>query len=92
MYSTGFYNISSNNLDWYLFGFLNSDDFIKQKNNNSSGTLMEGITINGLKEIKIKLPKNNYHLNSILHLISKHNIIIKKIDNIISYLINLYIV
>lgn len=92
VYSTGFYNISSNDLDWYLFGFLNSDDFIKQKNNNSSGTLMEGITINGLKEIKIKLPKNNYHLNSILHLISKHNIIIKKIDNIISYLINLYIV
>ena len=92
VYSTGFYNISSNDLDWYLFGFLNSDDFIKQKNNNSSGTLMEGITINGLKKIKIKLPKNNYHLNSILHLISKHNIIIKKIDNIISHLINLYIV
>ncbi|WP_406602380.1 restriction endonuclease subunit S [Metamycoplasma sualvi] len=92
VYSTGFYNISSDDLDWYLFGFLNSDDFIKQKNNNSSGTLMEGITINGLKKIKIKLPKNNYHLNSILHLISKHNIIIKKIDNIISHLINLYIV
>ena len=92
VYSTGFYNISSDDLDWYLFGFWNSDDFIKQKNNNSSGTLMEGITINGLKKIKIKLPKNNYHLNSILHLISKHNIIIKKIDNIISHLINLYIV
>ena len=92
VYSTGFYNISSDDLDWYLFGFLNSDDFIKQKNNNSSGTLMEGITINGLKKIKIKLPKNNYHLNSILHFISKHNIIIKKIDNIISHLINLYIV
>lgn len=53
---------------------------------------MEGITINGLKKIKIKLPKNNYHLNSILHFISEHNIIIKKIDNIISHLINLYIV
>ncbi len=92
VYSTGFYNISSNELDWYLFGFLNSNDFITQKNSNSSGTLMEGITINGLKKIKIKLPKINYCLNSILYLISKYNIIIEKIDSIISYLINIYTV
>lgn len=92
VYSTGFYNISSNELDWYLFGFLNSNDFITQKNSNSSGTLMEGITINGLKKIKIKLPKINYCLNSILYLISKYNVIIEKIDSIISYLINIYIV
>ena len=63
VYSTGFYNISANDLDWYLLGFLNSKDFIIQKNNNSSGTLMQGITIKDLNKIKIKIPKNKYKLN-----------------------------
>ncbi len=53
---------------------------------------MEGITINGLKNIKIKLPKNNYYLNSTLVLISKYNIIIEKINSIILHLIDFYII
>ena len=83
VYSTGFYNISANDLDWYLLGFLNSKDFIIQKNNNSSGTLMQGITIKDLNKIKIKIPKNKYKLNSIVKTISKINLVIEIISNLI---------
>ena len=92
VYSTGFYNISANELNWYLLGFLNSKDFEIQKNNNSSGTLMEGITIEGLKKVKLKIPNENYELNIILKLISKLNLMLKNIDEIINKLIQLYVV
>ena len=92
VYSTGFYNISANDLDWYLLGFLNSKDFIIQKNNNSSGTLMQGITIKDLNKIKIKIPKNKYKLNSIVKTISKINLVIETIDEIISNLIELSVI
>ena len=91
VYSTGFFNIFSLLSNSYLFGFLNSDEFLEQKNANSTGTLMQGLNKKSLDNIYLYQPNKIYKLDIILILISKINILIKLINDIINNLINLFI-
>lgn len=59
IYSTGFCAVKPNEdvlLPKYLFYFLNGDEFLKQKNANSSGATQKAITNKGLNNIKINIP------------------------------------
>ncbi len=93
VYSTGFINIISD-YSAYVYGFLLSNDFITLKNNNSVGTLMEGINnkiVNNWYINELNYEKWNKDFDLSLALINYYNELIIKIDKIIKLLLSLYI-
>ena len=91
VFSTGFFNISSK-YNLFLYGYLLSEEFLKEKKVNSVGTLMEGLSVETLKNIKFKKPNNNYIDNeNVLELLSFYILIINKIKEMIAKIIQILI-
>lgn len=55
--STGFYGLQVNQGLYFIWNFINSDDFVNQKQSNISGSVMEALNNDGLKSILIKIPQ-----------------------------------
>lgn len=90
VYSTGFYNVSSDN-NFHLLGFMLSKSFLEQKSNASVGTLMAGLNSNSFKKIYFKKPKDSKtSFNFLLEYINLIDLKIKKTNEIISNIIELY--
>ncbi|MGL4616643.1 MAG: restriction endonuclease subunit S, partial [Mycoplasmoidaceae bacterium] len=93
VFSTGFFNFSSN-INWYIFGFLLNKSFEIQKSALATGTTMKGLNNNSIKKIKILDINKKYSkidIDIILVIINKINKSIKIIEKIIENLIELYI-
>lgn len=85
VYSTGFYNVTSNN-NAYLLGFLLSNEFLNQKNNLAQGTTMKGINNSVLTKIKmnvIDLRYESFHFDFAITLLSNYIVVAYKLDLII---------
>ena len=63
VFSTGFYNIQSKNLD-HILSFLLTNDFKRKKTMFANGTTMIGINDNSIKNIKIKKSYENSNVFS----------------------------
>ena len=89
VFSTGFFNIISDYID-YLIGFFLSDDFKNSKIKFSNGTTMVGLNLSGLKKIELKNPTQPSNYLSVLMAdiieIHEKSGIIK--DKILSLLVN----
>ena len=91
IYSTGFFNITSSN-NIHLIGFLLTNSFITQKSNSSVGTLMSGMNKGSFNSIYInEYKEKTIDLDFILNYINIIDEILKKINQIINNLIELYI-
>ena len=85
------YNVSSDN-NFHLLGFMLSKSFLEQKSNASVGTLMAGLNSNSFKNIYFKKPKDSKtSFNFLLEYINLIDLQIKKTNDIISNIIELYI-
>ena len=91
IYSTGFFNITSSN-NIHLIGFLLTNSFITQKSNSSVGTLMSGMNKGSFNSIYInEYKEKTIDLDFILNYINIIDEILKKFNQIINNLIELYI-
>ncbi len=87
VFSTGFYNVQSKNLD-HVLSFLLTKDFKEQKIIFANGTTMVGINDNSIKNIKIKKPNENSNVFSkfifkLIFLENKINLIKNKVLNLL---------
>ncbi|MDK2819426.1 MAG: restriction endonuclease subunit S [Mycoplasmataceae bacterium] len=90
VYSTGFYNVTSNN-NLHVYGFLLTNNFVSQKTNASVGTLMSGLNLQSLNLININEQKETYNNDFILEYLCIIDKIISKISDIIYLLMEKYI-
>jgi len=75
VFSTGFMNIVTE-YDYFVYGWMLSEEFLKIKQNTSTGTLMEGLNNSSLefwKINKIDFLKYDENLNCILSIINVEN-------------------
>ena len=87
VFSTGFYNVQSKNLD-HVLSFLLTKEFKEQKIIFANGTTMVGINDNSIKNIKIKKPNENSNVFSkfifkLIFLENKINLIKNKVLNLL---------
>lgn len=99
IFSTGFLGLECLNgsID-YIWNIINSDKFILEKNNLSTGTLMAGINNSTIRNFKYIIPDNKtlrdygdftYYINRSIYLYNKNNNLLKEIrDNLIPKLLN----
>lgn len=57
--STGFYGLKIETGLYFVWKFINSNEFSNQKNSNISGSVMEALNNEGLKGILLNLPPSN---------------------------------
>ena len=88
VFSTGFYNITSNAND-HILGFLLSSYFQDQKNIYATGTTMKGLNSRDLFKIRIKKPL--YFTNCFLALLEKQIFLINLLSKIQNQIIDLLI-
>ena len=88
VFSTGFYNVTSNAND-HMLGFLLSSYFQDQKNIYATGTTMKGLNNRDLFKIKIKKPL--YFTNCFLALLEKQIFLINLLSKIQNQIIDLLI-
>lgn len=61
--STGFYGLKIENGLYFIWKFINSNEFSNQKSSNISGSVMEALNNDGLKGIILNIPPNDLILD-----------------------------
>ncbi|MBS1775525.1 MAG: restriction endonuclease subunit S [Bacteroidetes bacterium] len=61
--STGFYGLKIENGLYFIWKFINSNEFSNQKSSNISGSVMEALNNEGLKGIILNIPPNDLILD-----------------------------
>lgn len=61
--STGYYGLKTEIGLYFIWKFINSNDFSNQKNSNISGSVMEALNSEGLKGILLNLPPQDLMLD-----------------------------
>ncbi len=90
VYSTGFLNLIPLKFEAYILGYLLSHDFIKNKGNLATGTLMASLTNSSFNNLKIKRPivENIFKTTQLITLLNKIEITIIQTNTLITNLIN----